>query len=255
MFNVVAGSRKRRVVSPVTLIASAAAHVLVFGGVVFAASGPPSEPRDTLGPIIDLQPPPPPPPPVKTEPADPPPPAPPSDTDVEPVKGETVVLQPPTEIADEIPPPALDETPITPDMVSGLGRVGDVIGTPDETPGALTGVHTPPSDAKVEDYVLPGEMAEEQPVLERNGLARTLERNYPPNLRDSGISGRVLLEVVVDENGRVRARSAKVVETTHAQFGDAAIRAAERLRFQPAKLGGVPVPVRVVIPIVWTVGG
>jgi hypothetical protein len=44
-----------------------------------------------------------------------------------------------------------------------------------------------------------------------------------------------------------------VVETSHVAFGEAALRAVERFRFTRAQVGGVAVPVRVTVPIAWSV--
>ena len=80
-----------------------------------------------------------------------------------------------------------------------------------------------------------------------------MERLYPSVLRDGRVAGRVVVELIVEADGRVRPNSAQVVEATHPAFGEATLRAVERFRFRPAKMGGVPVPVRVTIPINWTV--
>ncbi|HEX5872670.1 MAG TPA: TonB family protein, partial [Longimicrobium sp.] len=65
--------------------------------------------------------------------------------------------------------------------------------------------------------------------------------------------GRVVIELVVDEEGIPVEGSARVIEASHPAFGDAALRAVDRFRFRPARIGGTPVPVRVTIPIQWTV--
>ncbi|HEY7769971.1 TonB family protein [Longimicrobium sp.] len=254
MFQILVREKKRRAISPLFLAVSAAAHVAIFGGVMYAASGEPERTKVVLDGIIDI--------PDVPEKAiekptvDPPPPAP--DTPDEPaadapVVGETVVLQPPTDVPTVISPPRADETPITPHMVTGIGKPGDVIGTPD--PGDVrppTGNTDPGTPVKPADWV-PGEGdVDELPSLERNGLARLMERHYPPQLRDARVSGRALVEVIVDEDGRVRPGSAKVIETSHPGFETATLRAAERFRFRPAKIAGMVVPVKVAIPVVWT---
>jgi TonB family protein len=170
-----------------------------------------------------------------------------------PVTGETVVLQPPTEVPDVISPPRANETPITPDMVTGIGKPGDVIGTPDRMDvRPPTGNTNPGTTVTPPDYVPEAGDVDELPALDRNGLARLMERNYPPHLRDSHVNGRAVVEVIVDADGRVRPGSAKVIETSHPAFEDATLRAAERFRFRPAKIAGMVVPVKVSIPVVWT---
>lgn len=251
MFKVLEG-RKRRVMSPATMVASVAAHLLLLGGAVYAAASAPA-PRERVDHIIDVFPEPIDP--VAPKPLEPvqPPPAPeqPRQPDAPaPVAGERLELQAPS----VVPIKVLDEVPGTPpvneDDFRRDGRLGDVIGTPPEVPTPPTGNTTP---APAEEYIPDAESVEERPQLNRDGLARTMERYYPSVLRDSRVAGRVVVELIVEENGRVREGSARVVDASHPAFGEAALRAVERFRFRPAKMAGVPVPVRVTIPINWTV--
>lgn len=254
MFNVLAGEKKRRVLSPATVMASVAAHVLLVGGVMFASSGREKEPQPQEQPDVkwtEVEPAPP----IPAPPAPPPPPMQTATVDdaIPPTPGENVVLQPPAEVPDVIAPPNPNETPIDESMTTGIGADGDVIGTPIDEGVPLTGNHNPQPSGPPTDMVVTEDMVEERPVLDRGGLGRLLERNYPQRMRDAGMTGRVLLEVIVDEDGHVRPNSARVVETSHPQFGEAAVRASERFRFRPARIGGVAVPVRVTIPILWSV--
>jgi periplasmic protein TonB len=250
MFKVLEG-RKRRVFSPATMVASVAAHLLLLGGAVYAAASD-TGPRERVDNTFELPPLPtePPPPPV-VEPT-PPPPAPetPRQPDAPaPVPGTRIDLPTPTEAPQTITPEPPGTPPVDPgDFDDGI--TGDVIGEPPADPRPPTGNTVPAPPA---DFVLPAESVEEQPVLNRNGLSRTMERYYPSVLANSRVTGRVVVELIVDEDGRVRANSARVVETTHPAFAEATLRAVERFRFRPAKMAGVPVPVRVTIPINWTV--
>ena len=154
----------------------------------------------------------------------------------------------------EAPKTIIAEPPGLPPVDPGNhddGITGDVIGTPPADPVPPTS-NTAPAPAGA-GYVPGIEDVEEAPVLNRNGLPRTMERYYPSVLRDSRVAGRVVIELIVDEDGRVREGSARVVDASHPAFGEAALRAVERFRFRPAKMAGVPVPVRVTIPINWTV--
>jgi TonB family protein len=80
-------------------------------------------------------------------------------------------------------------------------------------------------------------------------VQRNLERAYPPLLRDAGVGGTVLLVFVVTENGSVDPTSVEVLESDNPQLSTAAVSVAERMRFTPAIVGGLPVRVRVQIPI------
>jgi protein TonB len=250
MFKVLEG-RKRRAMSPATMAASVAAHLLLLGGAVYAAAND-TGPGEKLGGIVEL--PSLPTEPVAPKPVEPPPPPPmpeqPRQPDAPaPVAGARLDLPTP----DVVPTTIIDEPPGMPPVdptVYGDGPTGDVIGTPPAEPAPPTGNTTPEPG---EEHILDDSMVEERPELNRSGLGRTMERYYPSVLRDSRVAGRVVVELIVNEDGRVREGSARVVDASHPAFGEAALRAVERFRFRPAKMAGVPVPVRVTIPINWTI--
>lgn len=251
MFKILSGERKRRVISPATIAVSIAAHVLLLGGAVYAAASD-TGPREVVDHGFELPP--------LAEPVEPevkeanPPPPPPAQPDqptAPEVPGETLQLDAPTEVPQDIAPEPPGVQAVDPKDYTGEGPVGNVIGTPAPTPTPV--VPGPPAVTRTEDFIPTEEMVEERPTLMRDGLASMLERYYPTIMRDSRTNGRAVVELIVDANGRVRENSARVVETTHPSFGDAALRAAQRFRFRPAKMGGVAVPVRVTIPINWQV--
>jgi TonB family protein len=92
-------------------------------------------------------------------------------------------------------------------------------------------------------------------VLPRLSNAREAERLlqhlYPPLLRDAGVTGRTVVVLIIDREGKVEPGSVRVQETTHPGFAEAAIRAAEKMRFTPARLNGRPVSVVIALPIGW----
>jgi protein TonB len=250
MFKVLTGEKKRRVISPATITASIVAHLLLLGGAVYASGGESTDTGETRADTTIIwdaatEPPPPPPPPPLEQPT---PPAPTDDPVAPPVPGETLeietVTEPPDGIKDE-PPGVL---PVDSTAYTGRGPIGTVIGPP--TRERPVGPPAPPP--AVEPFVPTEDMVEVRPVLDRNGLGRALERHYPSVLRDSRVSGRVVVQLIVDENGRPVAGSAQVIEASHPAFEAATLRAVDRFRFRPARMGGTPVPVRVTIPIVWT---
>jgi periplasmic protein TonB len=251
MFDVLSGARKREKFGPATLTASVAVHLLLVGGALHAAGGePPSRhvaaPADTI--IVwdaDREPPPPEPEPPALE-------APPLPEPGErpPVPGETLELRAPDEVPDAIRDEAPGTAPVDPRDYLARGTIGEVIGTPAPLPVEPAGR---PGTAPPADFVPDESMVEVRPELNRSGLSRALERYYPPVLRDSRVAGRVVLELVVDERGRVRPGSARVTNASHPAFGDAALRAVERFQFTPGRMGGVAVPVRVTVPVVWAV--
>ena len=250
MFKVLTGETKRRMISPATITASVAAHLLLLGGLVYASTGEPApvepvEPDSVLR-YVELEPKAPPPPPIE-QPA---PPAPADEPARAPVPGEVLEV----ERVDEVPTSIEDEKegvkPVSVDDYRRDGRPGDIIGprtTVEPTP--TTGeTLVPARTGPISEFE-----AEVRPMLQRSGLNRILERHYPPVLRDARVSGRVVIELVVDEEGVPVEGSARVIEASHPAFGEAALRAADRFRFSPARIGRTPIPVVVTIPIQWTV--
>lgn len=90
-------------------------------------------------------------------------------------------------------------------------------------------------------------------LTNRSEVGRLVERNYPPLLRDAGISGNVTLRFRVNEDGRVDESSIEVLDSSHDGFADAARRAVSRMRFRPAKVNNQAVKVWVQIPVTFTV--
>jgi TonB family protein len=72
---------------------------------------------------------------------------------------------------------------------------------------------------------------------------------YPELLRGAGVEGRVVVEAVVDSLGRVEPRSLLVVAFTHPGFVTAVQRAAIAMRFEPFRVDGQAMRVRIMVPI------
>jgi protein TonB len=64
---------------------------------------------------------------------------------------------------------------------------------------------------------------------------------YPQSMRESGMTGRVVVQFVVGANGRVEPGSIKVLESTNSAFAAAVREVLPRHRFSPAKIGGTAV--------------
>ncbi len=69
-------------------------------------------------------------------------------------------------------------------------------------------------------------------MLNRPEIIRTLEREYPPLLRDAGIGGTVVVWFLVDETGRVKDTRI-ATSSDHAALDAAALRVANVFRFSP----------------------
>ncbi|HEX8359039.1 MAG TPA: TonB family protein [Longimicrobium sp.] len=245
MFRVLTRKRKRGLSSTRTIALSVGVHLLLVALVVAHSTATPVAPVETVDREFvfpESEPETPPPPPDEPEQPDTPPP---------PVPGETVEIPAPTTVPDGLPEVDPNEKPLTPADVTGDGRPGDYIGTPPPAPTPPTGSDAPPAPLpSFGDYVY--ETVEEKPVLDNaRDVARLLDRNYPSALSEAGVTGQVMLELVVDENGRVRPGSIRVVSASHEEFTAATLRIAERMRFRPARVDDRPVAVKVTLPIDW----
>jgi len=248
MFNVVVDRRKRRVWSARTVAVSLGAHLLVLAGVVTAAANTGTEPVRVAEIDIGRPPERPAPPVVK------PPPPRPADQPI-PVKGKTLELRTPTAVPPDLPPPDSDEPPANPDDYTGEGPIGTVIGPSPATPQPPQ----PPADPGPlhdwrTDEPIDARNADQLPqLLSQRDAQRMLERVYPSMLRDAGVTGHTTVLLVIDKTGAVQPGSVTVQESTHDAFRDAAVRAAERFRFRPAKLRGEAIAVSISIPIEWQI--
>jgi len=85
----------------------------------------------------------------------------------------------------------------------------------------------------------------------RSEIARALERNYPPLLRDAGIGGETLVWFFIDENGRVQ--NTRINKSSgYDALDQAALTVASQMQFSPALNRDKKVPVWVAIPIVFS---
>ena len=91
-------------------------------------------------------------------------------------------------------------------------------------------------------------------IKNRTEVARALEREYPPLLRDPGIGGTTQVWFFIDETGRVQR--AQVNQTSgHRALDEAALRVAELIEFTPALNREKAVPVWISLPITFTTRG
>jgi TonB family protein len=133
----------------------------------------------------------------------------------------------PAVIPTAIPPVTLQER-FDPKDFSGVGVEG----------GRATGVE--PSL----DQVYAASAVDEQPLL----LAAP-PPTYPALLRDAGITGRVMLQAVIDTTGRVDPGSVKVLRSPNPGFEIPSRQWILKALFRPARLGGRLVRVLVNLPL------
>lgn len=111
-------------------------------------------------------------------------------------------------------------------------------------------IEGPPAvKADERDESLPFLLVEEMPEL-LGGLAALLkEIRYPEIAKKAGVEGKVFVQFVVDKNGKVL--NPLVVRSIGAGCDEEALRALAKMKFKPGKQRGVPVAVRMTIPIVF----
>ncbi len=157
-----------------------------------------------------------------------------------PPKGFQTILAP-TDIPTTIPAVDMGAKPLDPRDYTGrgieggrgLGVVGGTGRADAEEPTADLVYLATTDDARFEPAVL---------------LSQPIPR-YPPALRDAGVSGRVLLQFIVNITGRVDSTSIKVVESTHDGFVEPARESVAAAIFRPARLGSTLVRQRAQQPI------
>jgi len=84
-------------------------------------------------------------------------------------------------------------------------------------------------------------------------VQRLMASTYPPELRAAKVTGTAHVAMVVTVTGAVV--EARAVEATHPAFGDAAVTVMSQARFEPAKLAGRPVAVRLRVPVAFALDG
>ena len=65
----------------------------------------------------------------------------------------------------------------------------------------------------------------------------TVQLRYPKQLRAANVEGQVLLQFVVDTNGRADPSKAKAIRSSHELFTAAVMEVLPKLRFTPAEVG------------------
>jgi protein TonB len=99
----------------------------------------------------------------------------------------------------------------------------------------------------------PSRLRDDQPAtgatVDRAAVMLTLPRpRYPESLRAAGVTGRVVVRMVVDTVGRVEPGSVVIRESSHDPFAQAVRAVLPALRFRPAETGGRKVRMLVELP-------
>ena len=150
-------------------------------------------------------------------------------------------------------------TPVTAPHVPGAPIVGGPVWPPDlpivDVPGIppIESVITPvgaPSGPPVHAG-LPGDggVWDSGIVDERPEVLSGPILTYPELMRQAGIEGRVVVEVVIDSLGRAEPGSLRIVESPQRAFEAPALSYVRRALFRPARVTGRSVRVLVRLPI------
>lgn len=115
---------------------------------------------------------------------------------------------------------------------------------PEVMPGMPGPVAAPPPSALRPEAPMDIQVVEELPVLLSHPAPR-----YPDLLRQAGIEGRVVVEAVIDTTGRAERAGLRVVSSSHALFAPEASALVLGSLYRPARFGGRPVRVRILVPV------
>ena len=147
-------------------------------------------------------------------------------------------------------PPRFPEAPAGAGPLPSLPAVDQsslpplVLGAPSGTPVGSSPVATVPGGLPGVGDVWDSGVVDERPeVLSGPPLV------YPEQMRQAGIEGRVLVEVVIDTLGRAEPGSLRTVASSQRAFEAAATAYVRRALFRPARVMGRPVRVLIRLPI------
>lgn len=171
------------------------------------------------------------------------------------------------EPVDSLPDEPLGDTPpiedVAPPRVEPAGRAGGVTQEGGQAGGVEGGVEGGKEGGVVggqgEEVPDPGgtyiaSVVDRQAELRnRRDLPRVMQRLYPNALQDAGVGGRVVVQFVVDANGRVDMSTVKIMSATHDGFAGPTREALREFRFRPARVGDRNVRMLTQMPIVWEV--
>ena len=147
----------------------------------------------------------------------------------------------------ESPPPPKPLSPVeVPDnkTIAGDSPDYDISVTPNKE--TVSDVPPPPTEKPSREETL-FQRVEEQPTLIGGMEALYESVEYPAFAKQAGIQGRVIVQFIVDENGKVQTPT--VVRGVHKLLNKEAIRAIKEQKFEPGKQRGTPVRVQMTIPI------
>lgn len=154
-----------------------------------------------------------------------------------------------------IPEPGIQE-PVSPEDVRGRGAPGGRAGgqPPEEAGGGAGSEGEGAGGGAGGEGTFVAATVDRQPELtNRQEIARMLQRLYPERLRDMGVRGRVVVQFVIDANGRVEMGSVRILSSSNDAFTRPARQVLGDMRFRPARVGGRNVRMLTQMPISFNV--
>jgi TonB family protein len=108
----------------------------------------------------------------------------------------------------------------------------------------------PQSGSDKEDFFV---AVEEMPQLKGSLASLQNEINYPQLARKAGVEGRVIVQFIVNEQGKVE--DPQIIRGIGAGCDEEALRVVKKAEFEPGKQGGKPVRVQYSLPITYRLEG
>ncbi len=172
--------------------------------------------------------------------------------DVSMTMDEIVTIDVPPEV--EIPPPPeAIARPATPVVTSAVVDEDITIAPVTFEDNPVENLPPPPDEVETDISSAPSftPYTVTPDITNRAEVARALEREYPPLLRDAGIGGRTIVWFFIDEQGVVQNQQVNT-SSGHQALDDAALRVAPVFKFTPALNRDKAVPVWISLPITFT---
>jgi TonB family protein len=145
----------------------------------------------------------------------------------------------PAAVATEAPAPEPTAVPVVP--TEPPAAVAEPTPEPTEPPPPTAAPAPVRAAAPAEPELKRGDLVGPGPGVTEPAMLSKLNVNYPPIARQQRVSGRVVVLVLVDEDGRVA--DSKLQQGLPAQSGinDAVMDAVKRAKYRPASKNGIPV--------------
>jgi protein TonB len=147
----------------------------------------------------------------------------------------------PDVVPPDIPPPQVG--------VSVRAEDYEPIGVRGGSPNG-TATHASVSDEIAAPFMTPMDVRPK--LINRDDIAKAIGRNYPPMLRDAGVTGTTTVWFYIDETGKTVKQLVKQ-SSGFALLDSAAMRVAPLMKFSPAKAQDKAIPVWVGLDIQFTI--